>query len=77
VVAVIYLLIFFRLGLLPVVISSLVSIWLASVPLTLDFSTWYAGNGAIVLVAMAALAAFGLRSSLAGRPMFKDVLELR
>ncbi len=77
VVAAIYLLIFFRLGLLPLVIASLVSIWLAGFPLTLDFSSWYAGNGVIVLAAFAALAAFGLRTSLAGQPMFKDVLELR
>jgi len=76
-VAVSYLLVFFRLGLLPLVISSLVGIWLSGLPLTLDFTSWYAGNGVIVLAAMAALAAFGLKTSLAGRPMFKDVLDLK
>jgi hypothetical protein len=44
--------------------------------LTLDLSSWYAGNTVLVAVVTAALAAYGLRMSLAGRPIYRDaVLE--
>ena len=42
-------------------------------PLTTDFSAWYAGTSLFVLLALAALAAYGFRIALAGRPMFSGM----
>jgi hypothetical protein len=37
----------------------------------LDFGTWYAGMAAIAYVLIAAVAVYGFRISLGGRPLFK------
>jgi hypothetical protein len=41
-------------------------------PITADFSVWYAGASLFALLSVAAMAAFGFRTSLAGRPLFAD-----
>jgi hypothetical protein len=46
------------------------------VPLTLDLTAWYASRGWPVVLAIAALAAYGFHTSLAGKPMFgRSLLE--
>ena len=42
--------------------------------MTLDFSSWYAGIGMLGPVTVAALAAFGFWTALAGQPLFRDEL---
>jgi hypothetical protein len=42
-------------------------------PLTTDSSAWYAGTSLLVLVVLAALAVYGFRIALAGRPMFSGM----
>ncbi len=42
--------------------------------LTLDFSTWYAGNSMIVLLLPVGLVIFAFWTSLAGRSVFADDL---
>jgi serine/threonine-protein kinase len=39
-------------------------------PLTTDSSAWYAGTSLLVLLVLAAIAVYGFRIALAGRPMF-------
>jgi len=46
--------------------------FLGSSPLTLDVSRWYSGYSLVVLLLVAALAAWGFRTTLAGRPLLKD-----
>jgi serine/threonine-protein kinase len=65
----------FRFGLVAAI-----SLWffgftvIATFPLTLDFTVWYSGNAIISLVVAAAVAIFGFYTSLAGRPVFQDLL---
>ena len=44
---------------------------LVQMPLTADFSAWYAGSVIFALVSVAALAIYGFHTTLAGRPVFK------
>lgn len=57
-------------GVLPVVVASFVGIMLA-LPLTTDFSAWYAGTTISVLVVVLALTAYGFHTAVAGRPLFR------
>jgi hypothetical protein len=61
-----------RFGLVGIMAMYLVGIEMPEHALTLDFSTWYAGNSMIVLLVPAALAIFGFWTSLAGRSVFAD-----
>ncbi len=45
---------------------------LASQPLTLDFSTWYAGSTLTALAAGVAVILFAFRASLGGRRLFAE-----
>jgi serine/threonine-protein kinase len=47
---------------------------ISTYPLTLDFSTWYAGSAVISLLVAAAVPIFAFYVSLAGRPVFQDLL---
>ena len=51
---------------------SLITNVLVAVPLTTNFSAWYAGNGLAVVAFFFALAVFGFYTSQAGRPIFQD-----
>jgi serine/threonine-protein kinase len=42
-------------------------------PLTTDSSAWYAGTSLLVLLVLAAIAVYGFRIALAGRPMFSGM----
>jgi serine/threonine-protein kinase len=68
--ATIYLFLLFRYGFLTMVVASAVSMMMVSIPLTPDPSSWIF-SGTLVVVAIAVgVAAYGLRTSLAGRPVF-------
>jgi len=41
-------------------------------PMTFDLSAWYAWNTILVLLVLAALAAYGFRMSLAGRRILRE-----
>jgi len=61
-----------RVGLLALTVGLFVEFSLQSVTLTLDMSTWYAASSLSVLLLVAALAIYGARFSLAGRPMIDE-----
>jgi len=64
--------VYLRLGFLAGIIATFSGEVLQSVPLTTNLSTWYAGNGAVVVGLLLALASFGCYTSQAGRPIFKS-----
>jgi hypothetical protein len=66
------LLVLLRFGLLALIATEMTVNFLWSSPLTLDVSRWYFGYSLVVLLLVAALAAWGFRTALAGRPLFKD-----
>ena len=47
----------------------------AELPITLDFSTWYASGSLIIMLVFVAIAAYGCHTALAGRSIFKDDLD--
>ncbi|HJZ96203.1 MAG TPA: hypothetical protein VKE70_06835, partial [Candidatus Solibacter sp.] len=59
-----------RFGLFAMIVTSMVSD-LASLGGSLDFGTWYAAMSAIPLVLIVAIAAYGFKTSLGGRPLFR------
>jgi serine/threonine-protein kinase len=61
--------VFLRFGLLAWVFANYFGHFLAF-PLTTNFSAWYAGSSLLVLLVLAAIAVYGFRIALAGRPMF-------
>jgi hypothetical protein len=65
-------LVFLRFGLLAWVFANYFGHCL-QFPLTTDFSAWYAGTSLFVLLVLAALAVYGFRIALAGRPMFSGM----
>jgi len=65
-------LVFLRFGLLAFVFSNFFSHFL-QFPLTTDSSAWYAGTSLFLLLVLAALAVYGFRIALAGRPMFSGM----
>ena len=63
-----------RLGVLCAVTTYTVFTITCGAPLTLDFSLWYGGTAFVALAAIGLLAAYGFRTTLAGRPLLKDEL---
>jgi serine/threonine-protein kinase len=57
-------------GLLPLVVALYVVYSALEVPITLDFSAWFAVQGFPVIGAIVALAVYGFYTSLGGKPMF-------
>lgn len=43
-------------------------------PVTIDFTTWYAGASAMVVLIVLALAGYGMHAGLAGRGIIEDEL---
>jgi serine/threonine-protein kinase len=74
VTAVVYLALLFRFGLLTLVVTFMGKSLLTAFPLTFDTTAWYAGNTLIALAFIAALAVYGFRTSLAGRPALGGAL---
>jgi len=66
------LLVLLRFGLLAMIAVELAWSFLSSSALTVDPSRWYFGQSLVVLLLVAALAAWGFRTALAGRPLLKD-----
>jgi hypothetical protein len=64
--------VFLRFGLLALVFSNYFGHSL-QFPLTTDSSAWYAGTSLFVLLVLAALAVYGFRIALAGKPMFSGM----
>jgi hypothetical protein len=60
-----------RTGLLAAIVTLLSFDLLSTCPPTLDLSAWYIGLVPIPLVAVALIAIYGFRTSLAGRPLFR------
>jgi serine/threonine-protein kinase len=58
-------------GLLAVAVAIFIAIFLSQFPLSTDFSAWYAGDVAFVLIVVIGLAVYGFRTALAGQPIFK------
>jgi serine/threonine-protein kinase len=64
-----FIFVFLRFGLLALVFGNYFQHFL-QFPLTTDSSAWYAGTSLFLLLVLAALAVYGFRIALAGRPMF-------
>jgi hypothetical protein len=69
VVSAAFIFVILRFGLLALVFANYFGHML-QFPLTTDSSAWYAGTSLFVLLFLAALAVYGFRIALAGRPMF-------
>jgi hypothetical protein len=63
-----------RFGLIALASGIFTADLLANVPVTTDFSAWYAGATLVPLLAVAALAVWGFYTALAGRPLLKEEL---
>ena len=63
-----------RLGLLTLVAMLLFSHFTHHLPLTTNFSAWYAGAAAAVVLAVTTLAVYGFHTSLGGRRLFNGRL---
>jgi hypothetical protein len=63
-----------RFGILPLVVTFLVSDWLSTFPLTSDLSVWYADKVLIAVGLVAAAAIWSFRVTLAGRRVVHDDL---
>ncbi|HXU13311.1 MAG TPA: hypothetical protein VN898_15255, partial [Candidatus Binatia bacterium] len=68
----VFLLVLFRCGLLGIVVWGFTSGLLAVYPMTFDVGAWYAGSTLLGLSAVAAIALYGFRTALGGRPAFGD-----
>jgi hypothetical protein len=69
VLSAVMILVFLRFGLLALVFANYFGHCL-EFPLTTDSSAWYAGTSLLVLLVLAAIAIYGFRIALAGRPAF-------
>jgi len=65
--------VFLRFGLLAWVFANYFGHCL-SFPLTTHSSAWYAGTSLFLLLVLAAIAVYGFRIALAGRPMFSGAV---
>jgi serine/threonine-protein kinase len=61
-----------RFGVPAMIAGGIVTNYLLESPLTLDFSSWYAGIGVLPFVAAGLIAWYGFRTALAGRPLLRD-----
>jgi len=73
-IAVWWLVMFFRVGLLSLMVALGLGGLLLPVLETLDLSAWYAGGTFLFVIVSFGLASYGFHTALAGRPMFRDVI---
>jgi hypothetical protein len=73
--ALVVLLTLMRGGLLRLAVTLFVLFSLLEAPLTLDLSAWYLPHALPTVIAIACLAGYGFRTSLAGKPAFGGLLE--
>ena len=64
----------FRFGLLSLIVAMLFHMRLQQLPITLDFSSWYASGSMIIILFLSAIVVYGFHTALAGRSLFKDEL---
>jgi serine/threonine-protein kinase len=64
----------FRFGFVALAVGLFVTDMLLNVPLTLDFSSWYASTTLLPLLSVAALAVWGFYNALAGQKLWKTEL---
>ena len=64
-----------RFGIVALTIWFFVFGMLNDYPITLHLSAWYAPSGIIAIAVVAALAIYGFRTTLEGRPVFKGLLD--
>jgi hypothetical protein len=62
-----------RFGMLALVFMQFFVLLFNFFPVTSDFSAWYAGTSASAAALGAALILYGLKTSLAGQPLFKSL----
>ena len=65
-------LILIRFGVLPLIVGVFVGSTLFVLPLTTDFSTWYAGSTLFVLASTLVLTVVAFHMAIAGRALFKE-----
>jgi serine/threonine protein kinase len=63
-----------RFGLIVLGISSLMANVLLNLPYSLDFSNWYAAQTLFIVLIFVAIGAWGVYTSLAGKPLWKEEL---
>jgi serine/threonine-protein kinase len=63
-----------RFGLIVLAVAAVTVNFLVNVPITVDFSNWYAARSLCVLLIFVVIAAWGFYSSLAGQRLFKGEL---
>jgi hypothetical protein len=63
-----------RFGLIVLAVACFMANLLLNVPITLDFSNWYAAHCMFIVLLFVALGAWGFYLSLAGKPLWKDEL---
>jgi len=65
-----------RFGLIVLGVSSLLANVLLNLPYSLDFSNWYAAEAVFIVLIFVVIAAWGVYTSLAGKPLWKgDLLD--
>ena len=64
-----------RFGLVAYAISLFVQDMLTDYPITRHLSAWYAPSGIFAIALVAALAIYGFRTTLEGRPVFRGLLD--
>ena len=72
IIFVMFFLVLFRFGFLPVMLGFTVSDLVRAMPLTFDLSTWYAQASLFPVLLLVGLAVYGMRASTAGQPLFHD-----
>jgi hypothetical protein len=73
-ISAVYIAVLLRYGMLAMIVVDVIATFLLGLPRTFDLSAWYAGIGFAPLVAVALVAVFGFRTSLAGRPVLREDL---
>ena len=69
-------LVLFRFGLLSLIAGMSIGGMLNDLPVTFDLTAWYAGAGSFALCLILGVAVWAFRTSVAGRPLFRDeILE--
>jgi hypothetical protein len=71
VVYVVFALLLLRYGIVPLIVGILTANCLLNAPLTLDFSSWYASTSIVALLVFLAIAIYGFRCAVAGRPLIE------
>ncbi|HZM15136.1 MAG TPA: serine/threonine-protein kinase [Candidatus Krumholzibacteria bacterium] len=72
VICVLFFLVLFRFGFLPIMLGFTVSDLVRAMPLTFDLSAWYAQASLFPILLLVGLALYGMRAAIAGQSLFHD-----